>query len=297
MKMKSTKIIALVAISLTTALAGRSEAAVELNSILLPGINTAQDQDFERVLRLVNGVETYVTGPLQVGDILEAALSFDTANTLSLKNVHFTPNYQLTAWSRIIVESITPTSPGLANFVFRPGIDTNTAVELWESPLAAPLDFVAPDDADTSIANARTGTLVATFGFQDTDDFWIALGAPTDTGLLTNTVPGEAVPGSFAFGLSMLTNPGGLDLVDEGTTAKNLLISSANIPVDLGGGGSLKGKPANVLGPDAGGWHVETDTSVNFRAVGFVPEPASLVAWAVLAMASGSVAFAARRRK
>jgi hypothetical protein len=271
---------------------GTAHASVALNSKLQDGVNTLQDLDFERILRVVGGVETYVTGQIQAGDILEAALSFDTLNALNLKTQLFNTNYQFTAYSRVIVQSVDNPGGPLSNFNFLPGLGGNVAIEVYENTVSAPLDFVSPDTAAVSIANAKSGTLVATLGFQDADDFWVALGAPVNTALLTSTLPGQLIPGQFFFGLSVLSNPGGLNIVDEGVVANNLRTGQLNIPVDVQGGGQLKGKPTDVLGVSAQGWHVETDTTINFRSA-VIPEPTSIFVWALL---TGALSFVGFRR-
>lgn len=287
--------LCLLAISSVAAMCHTATASVALNSKLLAGENTLQDLDFERVLRVVNGVETYVNGPILAGDILEAAITFDTLNAQNLKTTLFNTNYQFTAYSRLVVQSVTPGGP-LGNFVFAPGLAGNVMVEIWENTVSAPLDFIAPDTAAQAITAARSGTLVATLGIQDASDFWVGLGLPTDTTLLTSTGPGGQIPGQFFFGLSVLSNPGGLDIVDEGVLASNFLTGQLNIPVDLKGQGQLKGKPSNVLGAGDQGWQVETDTFVTFRSEA-VPEPATIAVWGALALLAGGAQLSRKKRR
>jgi hypothetical protein len=280
------------------------QAAAVLNSLLVDGLNTIQDTDYERLIKGVNpitGAPNIGTG-LEVGDFLEAIVRFETINTLGvLDQIAATGGlYELTAYSRIQVAAITPTAnPFLFDFSFTNGIDANTAVILYEDDANGGFTtFNGVVDPATGIARVTDGTLLATIGINVANgDFWEAYDAPTNISVFQNPAADPALQGGdFYFGLSLVTNPAGVNILTEANGGGVATNAGGNHAVssihDFVGNGSLK-VPETAINA---GWDAQTDTTFNFVATSVVPEPASMLVWAGIGLA-GAVGGVIRRRR
>jgi hypothetical protein len=261
------------------ALAGLSLASMQansaalLNSALLPGVNNIEDTNADRVLRVVNGVETVVTtGNFQAGDILESILRFETLNGTSIPFVPgLAPPYQLIAYTRLVIPNA-PVNNGFGFFdvIFAPDdavLGTDVFAEIYESTGAPIQNFtLAPS---TDIANVRAKPLVLELGLVDKDgldaDFWKATLPLSIDDLRTNGVGSPQNPAGV-FGLSVITNAGSIPIETKGITS-----GATGKKYDVVG--SVSAQPLPPQGFNSG-WLVQTNTSASFSVV---PEPAILM--------------------
>lgn len=289
-----------------------SHAAAQLNNYLVAGVNLLEDTDFDRVLRClqpagctsISQMTAVTTGDFQQGDILEAALRFENASGTQLGNIN---NYQLTAYSAIAVGQINDVSvefdpinfPGnfinIKQLIFVPtatfGIDSGLGaagmVRVYESAVE---NFDVTLTPAQMISNIQGGSEVMTLGYgAGEDDYWFASvsrglsgGLPQgNIDQLTTLSPSSAILGTGQLGLSVLTNPGAINVAPE------------QMDGALGGKHDVVGQVAGYkLGPTANtGWLIETDTKVRFTVI---PEPAGL---ALVGLAVAMAGFGARRRK
>lgn len=275
--------------------------AVLLNSLAIQGENQIEDSDYERLIKgPADDAGTADDNILEVGDVLESILRFTQYNGLTLSD-EFGSAYELTAHARVVVLGIGDSdsnsdgifdggdtnSDGRTNFTFGAGFgDGITAVMLYEETAkTAATQFnsnsVSPDGVGGGIDRATTttgsGILVSTFGFDLTKtsdfDFWFALDALNDISVFRSQNVSQG--GDFFFGLSMLTNPGGLSLVEDAIQS-----SATSTYHDIVGNGTLK-SPSGLVDL---GWDAQTDTTVLYVAV---PEPATMIIWPALACCFG----------
>jgi hypothetical protein len=270
-----------------------SSAAVVINDRIVPGVpNAIEDTDFERLL---NPDGTYdATHTIGVGDILESILVFNTINGENLLSAFGLP-YQLSVHARVkVVAFADPDADGFYNMTFAPAFSATEAVRLYENTATTGgaggtrVNFNTQTVAQ-SIAAGTSGTLVATFGFAEAGDFWSAINVP-----LTVTGP-FPLTNSYFFGLSMLTNPGGINIdTSPGIIAANPLdpataaISPSVAFVDIRANGNLITRPVGVTA----GWDAQTNTDVQFIGA---PEPATFVIWGALIGLVSSLTYYRKR--
>lgn len=304
-------LVALTVLTLAASVAP-ARGAILANSLFIVGENQVQDTDYERLIK--DPANTGGASIIEVGDILEAIVSFDTINGTIVKNpfTGFGAFYELTAYSRIKVLGIgdadtngdgifdggDTNADGLTNFTFGSGFaDLKTAIEVYEDfPTTALSVFDNTVSPAAGIGRATDGTLALTLGFDATKpsaatdpDFWVAFNAPLDISVFTTVGADPALQGGdFFFGLSVLTNPGGVPYVDEAeSTAALTGFTGPMTDHDMVGNGSLS-VPSSTTNA---GWDAETNTKIFFQGV---PEPSSLAIWSAVSCFGAAVVW--RRR-
>jgi len=305
------KIVAAAAFAAAALTPVASHAAAQLNSYLINGRNTLEDTNFDRILRCTDplGCTTLAqmtvitTGDFRQGDVLEAALRFEQANSTQLGNL---VNYQLTAYSAIAVGAVTSTNVPLdpINFpgVFIPvnvltfvptavvGIDSGLGAagmaRVYES---ANENFDVTATPAQLLTNIKSGTEVMTLGLGAAeDDYWFATvgrglaggGTQGNIDQLTTLTSSSAILGTGQFGLSVLSNPGLVNVIPE------------QMDGALGGKHDTVGQVAGFQLQDGANteWLISTDTKVRFVRI---PEPAGL---ALVGLAVAIAGFAGVRR-
>jgi hypothetical protein len=291
-------------------LATPANGAILANSLFKTGVNLIQDQDFERLEKNPNN--TGGASIIEVGDVLEAIVSFDSINSVDVNGLAgFGAAYELTAHSRLVVlgfgltdtdadgifDSGDTDANGLTNFTFGPGFANGVAVEVYEDfPTTLATNFNAAVDAGQGVTRVTNGTLALTLGFDPTKptnatdpDFWVAFLAPLDISVFSDpNAETIAQGGDFFFGLSVLSNPGGIPYVDEGISTGTSGFAGPPTNHDMVGNGSL----SVPVGAHAD-WDAETNTKIFFQAV---PEPSSVAIWSVVACLGGVVFSRSRRQ-
>ena len=280
--------IGIVAFGLAVAAAGHTEAAL-INGAFDPGVNQIQDTNYERLIK--DAANMGGAKIVEANDVFEGIVNFETVNGTGIGSgvLQFPgpgSSYQLTAYFKLKVLSVTETAPmsGLYDIVFGAGFaDGSTVIELYENTaVVAATAFDPSDTAAGGIARATSGTLLSTIELDAmAGDYVVALSALKDLSLLP-----LAGQGSFSYGLSLDTNPGGLS-VSTVSQGGGVLSEVSGLLHDFVGSGSLK-KTSTGVHSD---WMVQTDVTVNFM----VPEPASMTLFAIGALAVGGCGY--RRRK
>lgn len=253
-----------------------SQAAV-INSLFQPGVNQIEDTDVERVLDAQGN--TVTTGNLQVGDVLQSILRFNTANTTTISDALPAP-YQLTAFSQLKVATISaPDANGIVSIGFQPVAADNVMVSLYERTSAAQPAFSQTIAPDTAISNVQAQTLIATFGIGNVNDFWVAQSFLdiAQVAALSSSDP-QATAGNA--GLSVLNNPGNLPI--EPLQMTGLFGNLHDVVLN---------SSVYQLAPGVNsGWLVSSNTSAQFT----VPEPAPL---ALIGLGLAALGLVRRRQK
>jgi hypothetical protein len=190
--------------------------AADINSLWIPNAsNQMEDTDAERILRCGdNGCQTIESGDLMVGDIIESVLIWNTTNGFNIgSNLGFAFPYQFTAYSQLLVDSLTDVGGGFVSIGFAATGNLQTAgslIDIYQTNDAGEnirLDTLSPDDADATVAKVQTQDYMTSLGFFTADDFWDSV-APLDIGTIVGSGPGSPGAGQATFGLSALANPG-----------------------------------------------------------------------------------------
>lgn len=239
--------------------------AATINSMFGPGLNTLQDSDAERILR---GDTSLTSGVYAIGDVIESILRFDTANSTSIGDAIPSP-YKLLAYSQLSIVDIIDFNGGTLDqgdairlvFGATGSLGAGVLAEIYEGNTVPNNNFALA--AATGIANITAQTLIAELGLNGLDDFWFA-DTLNDIGLLAAATPGGGQAAQGAFGLSVLTNAGGLPIATNG------ILSSVDGNLhDVVGDASVY---AREQGTNAE-WLLSSNLNVSFNAV---PEPATL---------------------
>lgn len=247
-----------------------SNAAV-ISSLFQPGINTIQDSNAERVLRMVDGVETVITsGAFQEGDVIQSVLRWTDVNAGQVSDSLPSP-YQFTAYSELRVAAINTfvvNGVSVDQLVFGAtgNLGANVLVSLYErSAPNATNSFSLTADPLVGISQILNQTLIGNFGFGDTDDFWQAtlLDTATQISQVANAVQGSDQQSNGTFGLTMLS--GSLNIATNG-----ILSGYDGNMHDVVGSSSIYVKDTGVNS----GWLASSNTEARFNVV---PEPGSLV--------------------
>ena len=294
------KIILSLLLAFSFLVASRSLKAGPVINNFLSSTNQLVDFDEESITN-ATGTPTGATA-LAVGTILTAVVNFSTLNGALLTKDTQNPNYQFTAISQIQVLSAQKLADGNYDFVFGAVGSTlanpsGTMVSVYEDPNG---NFDSHLTVLQTISSAETGTLISTFGIStnaSAQNFWIANDVPNDIGVFNNTNTSTAAQ-AFRFGLSMLSNPGGLNLIADGTTlgqtatvqtGSGTVTYAGSNKYDLVGSGQLYG--TNGF---AGGTNFQALSHTNTNFASLVPEPSSIV---LLSLGGVGVFGAARRRR
>lgn len=256
--------------------------SAQINSMFTVGINTAQDQDADRILRFnatTGSYDVVTSGNFQVGDVFQAILRFDSVNSNTISDSLPSP-YALFAYSEVKINSITPNSSfGGYDVTFAPAninLSGGAMIALYERTSGSATNpFTSAPNA--GISYIQTLTSIATFGLGDTDDFWTA-SIPVLIEGLDNPLGSGQNP-SGVFGLSVLTNPGMLPIQSNGIQS-----GATGTYHDVIGDASAFPRETGVNT----GWLVSTNTNVSFN----VPEPTELAL-----MGIGLIGMSLGRRK
>ena len=255
------------------ALASFSAQAATINTLFGPGINNVQDQDVERVMRDTDNdgvVDTHITaGDVQVGDVIQTILRWDTVNSNTISDALPAP-YQFLAYSELKIDSLTDIGGGLFDYTFTATGSANmqnamSLVDFYEGTPGLGLGYNSGIDAATGISQVLAQTYLASAGFQEAFDFWTAV-APTDITALSGAPQGSAQAGQGVLGLSLLANPGNLPVANLGIVSP---ISGLNH--DFVGNTGVYAADIGV-NPD---WNFSSNSTFAF-ATQQVPAPATL---------------------
>lgn len=268
-----------------------SNAAATINALLVPSsINQFEDRDVERVMRLVDDeLVPVASGAFMVGDVVQTILRFQSIvpgtglGTTISDYPGFGSPYQLLAYAELgvaaIVDPLDPTMPcttATCTLIFAPSgaLGAGVFAKVFEkTALDATGGYQENISPGLGIAAVLDETLIATIGLGTADDFWVA------TTLLDLTAAAAATPGSGQaangiFGLSFLSNPGGLPFIPNG------IVSGATGTFhDVVGDASAFAKGPGVNA----GWLVSSNTNAAFA----VPEPGTLALLGVALLGAG----------
>lgn len=269
--------------------------AAQINSLLVNGINSFEDRDVERVMRL-NEAGAYVpvtTGNFMTGDVIQSILRFTGitpgpaagSETIS-DNAGFGSPYQLLAYAELYVAAIVdPTDPTMAcpvanticTLIFAPSgaLGAGVFAEVYEKTAVGPTPGYAENvAAATAIANVRDETLISKIGLGELDDFWVAT-TLLDLTSAAAVTEGGGQAANGVFGLTVLFNPGGLLFIENG-----IVSGAAGTFHDVVGDASAFAASATAK---TNGWLVASNTTVSFA----VPEPGTLALLGIALLGAG----------
>ena len=291
------KILTVAAIATAALVSPASHASAIINNAIISGLNNIQDTDADRILRFNATTNTWnqvTSGNFQNGDVFQALLRFDVANSNPIRDAVGVSNYNLWAYSELSIH-IDSTVGGINNIHFTAanvlnGPGSTSLIDLYE--LNDKVNYLGNNslsvngttttyNPDTGIAAVRAGTKIADFGLVQATDFWTAQ-IPVSIASLGSALPGSGIFPSGVFGLSLINNPGNVQISHNGIVSP----IDGNLH-DIVGGASTKARETNTNS----GWNVSTDTTVFFNKV---PEPDSL---ALLGLGAILLSASAKRRQ
>lgn len=289
---KFKKIIATAVFAGFAALPMASNAAL-INGLFSQGVNEVQDTDAERILNAAGGVVT--SGNFAVNQVLQSILRFDTVNATTISDVIPNP-YRLTAYSELKIAAIqgsvsingVEVPNGVACLATDPICTLMLAPtgNLGAGVLATLYEGTSFDQASAptvGITGVTGGTAIMSVGYGTVDDFWYATIVNPQSGtyvgnqigLLTTVNAASGQRGQFNFGLSVLSNPGGLPIASLGMTG------TFGKMHDVIGNGSAYARSPGVNT----GWLLSSNTLVQFKA----PEPGSIALLGAVLVGMGAV--------
>ncbi len=273
------------------ALASAPSHAATINALFVPGLNTMEDDDVERIRRTENGVTTSQTsGAYAQDDVIESILRFQTLNIGTIGDSLIAP-YQLTAYSQLRIASIVELDIDIDNdgvldsnnndiaeageavrLIFGAvagfGNGGDVLAQLYERTALAQGSFDIAATAATgidNIINPVTGqTLISELGLNGIDDFWFA-DTLNDISILAAAVSGSGQAAQGAFGLTFLSNDGGIPFISNGMQT-GLPVGSFH---DVVGDASVYARKPGVNTD----WLLSSNLNATFNAV---PEPATI---------------------
>lgn len=271
-----------------------SHAAL-INSLLIPGVvNEIQDTDAERIVDAQGNVVT--SGNFQVGYQIQSILRFDTANAETIADTLSSP-YKLTSYSELMIAAIqgvvTVSGVDIPNgaacqatdakctLIMAPtgNLGAGVMANLYEGPSFS--QSIAPN---LGIAGVQSNTLITSVGIAKATDFWFATisnaNPVNQIGVIGSATATAGQAGQFIFGLSVISNPGGLWYEPQQMTG-----TFGNLHDVIGNGSAYARTPGVNTG-----WLLSSNTLIQF----VVPEPGSLALVGALVVAAG---VASTRRK
>ncbi|PKO86967.1 MAG: hypothetical protein CVU16_16410 [Betaproteobacteria bacterium HGW-Betaproteobacteria-10] len=248
------------------ALTSAPSHAATINTLFTPGINTIQDSDAERILR--DGA-ALTSGGYAEGDVIQSILRFDTVNSGSIGDSLPFP-YQLNAFSQLRIVSIVDLNGGTLDLgdsirlifgaVAGFGNGGDVLAQLYEGSAVPSNNF--SQTAATGIANITGQTLIGELGLNGIDDFWFA-DTINDISILAAATPGGGQAAQGAFGLTFLSNDGGIPFISNG-----IFSAVSGQFHDVVGDASVYAREV--------GTHSDWLLSSNLNASFAVPEPATI---------------------
>lgn len=257
-----------------------------INALWVPGINNVQDTSAERVLR---GSVAITSGTFATGDVIETIARFQDANGAAISDTLGFP-YQLNAYAQLAIFSITDLpdiviGQDLVRLIFAPtgALGAGVFANLYERTSLAQTALSFASTAAAAVTALGTQTLVTKLGVGEADDFWFS-DAVNDIALIATAAPGSGQSPNGAFGLSVLADPGGLGIQNNGILS----------PIDSNlhgvvGDASIFAKPSSGFNSD---WLVQDNINASFTLT-LVPEPSTI---ALLGLGLLGIGRALRRK-
>ena len=286
---KFKKIIATAVFAGFAALPMASNAA-SITSVISPGLNELEDTDVERILDAQGNVVT--TGNFQVGYVLESMLKFEKISNFGVGPSYDLDNlgggYSLVAYSLLQVAAITDIGGGACDagdascfltLAATGDLGAGVMAEIYEGSNL----YNSALAAAAGIAGVTGGTLVAEIGIGNATDYWFAeiVNSPNQIGALALATANSGQEGQFRFGVSVLSNPAGINFDPDGITG---LFGNQH---DIIGNGSAYARSPFVNNE----WLLSSNVLVQFNAV---PEPSTVALLGAIVLGAG---FASSRRR